>query len=56
MKIAILDYNTTSVMIKSAPNMESSDEIEDWIESHLGFNMDEISWMSADHMDIKIEV
>lgn len=56
MKIAILNYADSSVMITSIPEFQSDDEIEAWIADNLGFRGQDISWMTAEHLDININI
>lgn len=56
MKVAILDYSTTSVFVTSIPNFDDDDKIENYIVEHLGYRLSDISWMCGDNMDIKINM
>ena len=47
MKIAILDYSVGEVDIIEAPEMELSEEIENWLEDAGGYRLDDISWMAG---------
>lgn len=46
MKIAILDYCVGEVNIHEAPEMDTTEEIEAWLEN-LGYKSSQISWMAG---------
>ena len=53
MKIAVLDYSVGEVDIINAPEMETSEEIETWLEDAGGYKLSEISWMAGvNHVNI----
>jgi hypothetical protein len=47
MKIAVLDYSVGEVDIIEAPEMELSEEIENWLEDAGGYRLGDISWMAG---------
>lgn len=47
MKIAVLDYSVGEVDIIEAPEMELSEEIENWLEDAGGYRLSDISWMAG---------
>lgn len=46
MKLAIMFCNIPEVEIRNIPN--SIDDVEEYIEDELGYNIDEISWQCYD--------
>lgn len=53
MKIAVLDYSVGEVDIINAPEMETSEEIETWLEDAGGYKLSEIGWMAGvNHVNI----
>ena len=47
MKIAVLDYSVVEVDIVEAPEMDTSWEIEEWLEKVGGYNLMNICWMAG---------
>ncbi len=47
MKIAVLDYTISEVAIYDAPEMDSTEEIESWLEDEKGYRMSDISYMAG---------
>jgi len=47
MIIAVLDYSVGEVDIIKAPEMETSEEIEEWLEDAGGYKLSQISWMAG---------
>lgn len=47
MKIAVLDYSVGEVDIIEAPEMELSEEIENWLKDAGGYRLGDISWMAG---------
>ena len=55
--VAILNYSDGTVTVRELPNnVEQSDEIEEWIESDLGMNSNDVYYMISDNMQINIDV
>lgn len=54
MKVAILDYSTTSVFVTSMPDFDDDYNIENYIVEKLGYRLSDISWMCGDGMEVKI--
>lgn len=53
MKLAIMFCNIPEIDIRTIPN--SIDDVEEYIENDLGFNVDELSWQCYDE-EVKINV
>lgn len=46
MKIAVLDFSCGELdIIDKVPQMESSDDIEEYLSERLNYNPDKIQWM-----------
>ena len=56
MKIAIIDYNNSSVKITNIPEFDSNDEIETYITEKLGFRVEDVAWLYADHISVSIDI
>lgn len=55
MILNILDFSTGEINILTIPNsLDSNSEIEDYITETLGYNVDEISYMVSDNINLKI--
>ncbi len=55
--VAILNYSDGTVTVRELPHhIEQSDEIEEWIESDLGMNSNDVYYMISDNMKINIDV
>ena len=54
MKIAVLDYTIADVAIYHAPYMDTTEEVESWLENEKGYRMSDIYYM-ADVQSINIE-
>lgn len=47
MKIAVLDYSVGEVDIIEAPEMELSEEVEEWLSLEMGYHISSIAWMAG---------
>ena len=54
MKVAVLDYTIAEVAIYDAPDMDTTEEVESWLENEKGYRMSDIYYM-ADVQLINIE-
>lgn len=56
MKIAIIDYSNSVVIITKIPHFDNNDDIESYIAEKLGFKIEDIAWMTSDKISVSIEV
>lgn len=50
MKVAVLDYSTSSVVIETVP--ASIENVEDWLVHEKGYRSSQISYMVSDHISV----
>jgi hypothetical protein len=55
MEIAIMDYLSHKVIIKSIPSEVPETEIESWL-SDNGYDVDNIHWMAATKINVEKEL
>lgn len=54
MTIAVLDYSVAAVdVIHDVPDMASTEEVENYLEETLEYNLDEISYMVGDPVEVR---
>lgn len=55
MKIAVLDHNSKSISVidVSKDILNGYDDVEDYLETHCGFDLNEIDWIGDENLAIK---
>lgn len=55
MRVAVLDYAAGEVAVYEAPNMETNEEVMEWLEDKKGHRIEDCYFMTGD-FDINIDI